>query len=263
MSVTPTQAKLAKFTGDLYIADADTAVGGSFTLLGPVRGLAVNIDTTNEEFEVLADNSEPVISGYKSRPEIVCQYLESFDRDLMDRLINGTTSNVAGTLVSGATQTAASGAWAYKQFIKIENQNGDGSAITVNSVTAATDGALVADTDFYVGQNDAGEYGIYVIDSATVTTTSQALTIDYDYTPNTEEVLTITPGFSEHKYVALKIVSDTGNSKTNTIYMSKAKFNGTYSLGFTDISESQDVVTTDATFTAEKNSTVQIKIQNL
>jgi len=78
----------------------------------------------------------------------------------------------------------SSGSWNYNNFIRITNQNGDGSAITVNSVTGATDGLLVAGTDYYVGQNDDGEYGIFIIDSATVTTETQDITIDYDYTPN-------------------------------------------------------------------------------
>ena len=97
--------------------------------------------------------------------------------------------NTAGTLVSGASQVVASGGWAYKKFIKIEHQNGDGGAITVNSVTGSVDGLLVEDTDYYVGQNSQGQYGVYVLDSVTVTTTSQSLTIDYDYTPNANKTL--------------------------------------------------------------------------
>jgi hypothetical protein len=92
-------------------------------------------------------------------------------------------TNIAGVLVSGATQTVSSGNWKFTKFIKIENQNGDGSAITVNSVTGSVDGLLVVDTDYYVGQNDFDEYGIYIIDSATVTTESQDMVFDYDYTP--------------------------------------------------------------------------------
>lgn len=97
---------------------------------------------------------------------------------------------VAGTPVAGATQVEASGDWSYNQFILIENQNADASAITVNSVTGGTDGLLVVDTDYYVGQNAKGEYGVFVIDSATVTTEAQTMTIDYDYTPATGKTIT-------------------------------------------------------------------------
>jgi hypothetical protein len=100
-----------------------------------------------------------------------------------------TVTQNAGTLVSGASQVVSSGEWGYNDFIKIENQNGDGSAITVNSVSGATDGALVEETDFYVGQNDHDEWGIFIIDSATLTTESQDITINYDYTPNASKEL--------------------------------------------------------------------------
>ena len=98
-------------------------------------------------------------------------------------------SATPGTKVSGADQVINAGAWAYNKFIKIEHQNSDGSEITVNAVTGGTDGLLAANTDYYVGQNDKGEYGIFVIDSATVTTIDQAITIDYDYTPNASKTL--------------------------------------------------------------------------
>jgi hypothetical protein len=95
-----------------------------------------------------------------------------------------TIVNVAAAPVVGASQTAASGSWNYNNFIKFDNQNGDGTIISVTSVTGGTDGALVEGTDFFVGQNDAGEYGIFIIDSLTVTTESQDMVIIYDYTPN-------------------------------------------------------------------------------
>lgn len=95
-----------------------------------------------------------------------------------------TIENIAGTPVVGASQTAASGSWNYNKFIKIENQNGDGSIISVTSVTGGTDGLLTVDVDYYIGRNDLGEYGIFIIDSATVTTEAQDMVIVYDYTPN-------------------------------------------------------------------------------
>ena len=94
-----------------------------------------------------------------------------------------TYTAVAGTPVSGATQVFASGSWSFNGPLEIENQNYDISALTINSVTAGTDGALVADTDYFVGVDQTGKTTITVIDSATVTTESQTITVDYDYTP--------------------------------------------------------------------------------
>lgn len=103
-------------------------------------------------------------------------------------LVNLTTQS--GTIVSGEVQTVSSGDWGYNDFIKIENQNADGSAITVNSVSAGTNGALVEDTDYYIGTNENGDYGIFVIDSTTVTTEDQTISIDYDYTPAASKKIT-------------------------------------------------------------------------
>lgn len=118
--------------------------------------------------------------------------LWSQDLEVFEKLGGGLYSRtaVAGSIVNNATQTVAANSWAYKKFIKIANQNYNGGAITVDSVTGATDGVLVADTDYYVGQNDKGEYGIYVLDSVTVTTLNQVLTIQYDYTPAASSYIT-------------------------------------------------------------------------
>ena len=53
------------------------------------------------------------------------QYLNEAARAIMRGTLD-TTVNTAGTLVTGATQTIASGAWVYNQFTPITHQNGDG-----------------------------------------------------------------------------------------------------------------------------------------
>lgn len=103
-------------------------------------------------------------------------------------LINLTT--VAGTIVNNATQLVVAGQWSFNTFIPIANQNGDGSAITVDSVTGATDGALVSETDFFITQDANGKYGIIIVDSTDVTTEDQNVTIQYDYTPNASKKIT-------------------------------------------------------------------------
>ena len=128
---------------------------------------------------------------------------------------NFTTTNIAGSLVSGAAQTVASGNWSFDKFIEIENQNGDGSAITINSVTLGTDGALVADTDYFVIKNAQNKYGIYIIDSATVTTEAQDVVINYDYTPNASVRMTPqTGGIAPTYVVQFTNTDDDGNAFT-------------------------------------------------
>jgi len=118
--------------------------------------------------------------------------LWSQDLDVIASLMSGVYTNTvtAGTLVEDNEQTIASGSWEFNKFILIENQNYNGGIITINSVTLGTDDEIVADTDYYLGQNDKGEYGIFIIDSATVTTESQSVVIDHDYTPAASNKIT-------------------------------------------------------------------------
>lgn len=90
---------------------------------------------------------------------------------------------VAGTLVSNYPYVVPSGSWNYDKFIELDHQNADGSKPTIDSVVGSVNGALVLNTDYYVVKNEAGAWGIVVIDSATVTTEAQSITITYDYTP--------------------------------------------------------------------------------
>lgn len=134
--------------------------------------------------------------------------------------------NVASALVSGATQDVVNPT-AYLKFIVIANQNGDGSAVVVNSVTGSTDGALVAGTDYEVIQDGAGKYGIQLISGGAITTLTQTFTINYDYTPNAQR---LTPGIVEgqqlpyglYKFVSCVQETNTpGEGVQHTIYMDK------------------------------------------
>jgi len=122
-------------------------------------------------------------------------------------------SNTAGTIVNNASQVIASGAWAFNKFIEIANQNGNGTSPTVDSVTGGTDGALVAGTDYYVGQNAEGKWGIFIIDSTDVTTLSQAITIVYDYTPNASKKLTFADSGNK-TLKCMRLINTDEDSKT-------------------------------------------------
>lgn len=171
--------------------EVSTDSGSSWTNLGTfAAGATMTHNFDKQELE--SGNNGKVISNIKNETvEIAPSALWTWDLDAIQKLGGGiyTVTNVAGTPVAGATQTIASGSWAYNKFIQITNQNGDGSEITINSVTLGTDGAIVEDTDYYKGQNAAGAWGIFVIDSATVTTENQTVEIDYDYTPSQGKTL--------------------------------------------------------------------------
>jgi len=125
--------------------------------------------------------------------------------ELDDGLVNLTTND--GSTVTGAQQQVAAGDWNYNDFIKLENQNGDGSQPTVNSVTAGSDGSLTEETDLYVVTDEDGDWGIMVVDSTNLSTEDQTLTIDYDYTPAASKTLTFNEDGSRNEKV-MRIINE-------------------------------------------------------
>lgn len=90
----------------------------------------------------------------------------------------------AGTQVTGATQTLLSGSWAFSSAYKITNQNYNGAAVSVTSVTGSVDGLLTSDD--YTVENINGVYHVSfraLADCANLTTLAQNIVIVYDYTP--------------------------------------------------------------------------------
>jgi hypothetical protein len=158
--------------------------------LGAMNG--ISFKETWDNIRVSSDNVGEVDVGINNHKAAIAGNLVEINLDNLCLLRGGIdlVTNIPGTLVTGATQTVQSGSWAYNKFIKIANQNGNGAPITVTSVAGSVNSALVENTDYYVGQNNAGEYGIFVIDSATITTANQNLTITYNYTPNAAKKFT-------------------------------------------------------------------------
>lgn len=153
--------------------------------LGVLKGDA-EINVTYDKVRVMGSKAERLLDGIKNPKATATFELYQIYWPNIEQLAGGAivATPVAGVLVPGAVQVVASGAWSYNNFISIENQNGDGGIITVNSVTGSVDGLLVAETDYFIGQNELGTWGIFVIDSVTLSTEVQTITIDYDYTPN-------------------------------------------------------------------------------
>ena len=243
---------LAKYVGILEARIAGST--GAYTRLACVRGLVANIDTSNV-IDVQSDDCGTVFKVTDVQANVEAELLENMGRDTIDFLFTTTSSNVAGTPVAWALQNVASGSWNYNNFIKIANQNGNGSAITVNTVTGSVDGALVAGTDYFVGQNEAGEYGIFVIDSATVTTEVQDIDLDYDYTPNAAEQAIIDVNSTEVKSFEVKITA-TQNGLDRITTLSSAAFEWVYNMNYADIVTAGDITGSSLSFIANKGSIV-------
>ena len=112
--------------------------------------------------------------------------IQEINPTTLNVLMSGITEieNIAGSLVSGASQAVTATNWTYNDPITVENQNGDLSALSITSITGSVDGLLVSGTDYFTGTAADGKTIITIIDSTTVTTETQTMTIIYDYTPN-------------------------------------------------------------------------------
>lgn len=191
-------------------------VGDDFNSLvdiGALRDAVINFLAEGQTIEF--DNAPSIDTFVKGDRIQVTFNLAEINFDTIAALDAGliNLSTVAGTPVPNATQLVVAGQWAYNTFIPIENQNGDGTAINVDSVVAATNGSLVAGTDYFLSQDANGVYGIMVIDSATVTTLNQNLTIQYDYTPNASKKITSNASGKKTLKV-MRLINIDNNGKT-------------------------------------------------
>lgn len=153
--------------------------------IGVLKGDA-SIQIAYDLQKVLGSKAEVLIDYIKNMRATAVFEMYQIHWPNIAELLDGalTLTPIAGVLVPAAVQVVAGGGWGYNDFIPIEHQNGDGSTNIIASVVGSTDGALVANTDFFKGQDSQGTWGIFVIDSMTVTTEAQTLTITYAYTPN-------------------------------------------------------------------------------
>ncbi len=170
-------------------AEVALVFGGAYVNVGLGRAFALTEEIT--VFDVEVDNGPDPIEGVSQHElamtmELVELYLPTLDeiRGGIDLL----TATAAAPVV-GFSDPFLTGEWGFDDPFVLRNQEGDGSEVVVTSVTGATDGALVEATDYFVGQNEAGDTVVTIIDSVTVTTESQTMTIVYDYTPNASREL--------------------------------------------------------------------------
>ncbi|KPJ82786.1 MAG: hypothetical protein AMS17_18650 [Spirochaetes bacterium DG_61] len=180
-----------------------------------------------------ADNADLIRFLRKVRA-IVTGDQEELDLEMIFKLRGeiDSYSIVAGTEVAGVDQVVYAGQWHYNDFIQIENQMGDKTQPTINSVTGSTDGALVEDTDYYVGKDDDGDWGIFIIDSVTVTTEDQNITINYDYTPNAAKKLESGGSGVEMTPKIVRLTNNNEAGKVLRLTLWKAFYDANFNITF-------------------------------
>lgn len=204
---------IRRILGSCKVEIADIG-SDTFYDLGPGEGVAVSEEYKTDEY--IPDNSQTYGEVLLDQIDTVDFAAVEPDFTLLQKArgnIDTLTVNEA-SLVSGHTQTIASGAWTYSQFIAFDLQNAAGTKPTMDAThpcVAATNSDLVEGTDFdviKVGSN----WGAVVYDSATVTTTTQALVFKYSATPIASYDLS-TGGADEIGFCQLKLTNTNAAGK--------------------------------------------------
>lgn len=252
MAASDSNAILLEY-GNISVGDD----AGSLVDIGSVRN--VRFTGRQERIKVDSDNNGTILNKARITGVIEFDWLEPGHMTNLESLFKGlvTRSTTAGTLVEDAEQTVASGSWNYEKQIVIENQNNDLSEITINSVTLGTNGAIVEGTDYTKVKDAAtGKWGIVIWDSATVTTESQSVVIDYDYTPAAAQVLTGgTSQTATARYVKITGPSEDSATTTRDITLDSAVAASDMLIPYVDVEQSGDVGVMPVTLEGNRGST--------
>ena len=167
--------------------------GGSFTGLGAADALVL---TEN----IVPLDGEPDNAQKPARADGVAEQTITITGNLWENdpvkiaaLRGGidVVTQTAGTPVVGASQVKASGEWKFDVPFELDGQNASGLAPSITSITGSVDGVIVSPADYsLVKDNGNNKWSIMIIDSATVTTEAQAMTVLYDYTPSVNTKVT-------------------------------------------------------------------------
>lgn len=168
-------------------AKVEVAAYGSDTWYDLGLGKGIKFTENMVTSETFPDNGDSL--GMVIDEQSATISMQVWEPDLaVFNIARGSIDNLtttAASIVSGHTQSIASGAWAYNQFIVMDGQNGNGNAPTLDGtipVVGSVDGTLTEVTDFDLVKV-SGKWGIIVKDSTAVTTAAQVLTFKYSYTP--------------------------------------------------------------------------------
>lgn len=246
---------LSKYVGILEVAPQ--ASPGSLVRIASVRGLTAKYDNTKNQVDIKADDTGTVFKGFLGEATIEGSFLENVDRDLIKLLVGGDDDDVAGSIVNNHVQTIAQ-PLVYNLFYPLEFQNGNGTLPNIDSVVGSTDGALVLATDYAVTKDSDGKWGITLIAGGAITTLAQSVAVQFDYTPNASESLTIPLEFTEAPRLYVKITAENADGDQRTIILDDCTFDGSYDLEFLDVVEAGDIKGTTFTFKGNKGSNMII-----
>lgn len=203
-----------------YKVEIETTPGsGTFTDLGVTMNEG-SLNFTYDAIKVTGSRAEGVLNFFKNMSLEASFSLLQQELSNIHKLMSGATdySVVDGTPVS-ATDSYAIGDWSPERFYPFAHQNGAGTvpaSITVESPLATV---LTDDTDYVIGQDGNGKWGIFFIDTVAVDP-ANAMEINYTYTPSASRTLSAGSSSVDISTRVMKISKelDTGKWWTMTVY---------------------------------------------
>lgn len=248
------QSALLMEVGNIWVGDND----GNAVDLGAVR----NVQFTGKlvRTKIDSDNRGTIVNKVRMEGQISFNWLEPGDAAKIENLFKGivTLSSTAGSLVSGATQVVAS-PLVPNEWTEITGQNASGLQPTINSVTGSVDGALTLNDDFHIVKNpNTGKWGIIfntVAIGPTLTTLVQTATINYDYTPAANLILTGgTNQTATARYVKIVGPSEDDSNLTRNVVLAAATASSDMVLAFVDVETAGDVGVMPVTMESNKGT---------
>lgn len=195
--------------------------------VGILKGAKLTVN--RQSITIQPDNAPEVDVADQITGAEVTATLHEWTLATLEKLGIGTVTTETGAPVSGKVLNIASGAWGYSQFIPVTDQ----PSATIASVAGSTDSTLVAGTDYHVITDDEGVTGIVVLDSGTVTTTAQALTITYGYTPIASKTIKLGGKGVTPKYIAVQLTNTNATGKKYRYRLFRAKLSSNFEHTFT------------------------------
>lgn len=203
---------------------------GAFTDMVDVGILkGAKLVLTRESITIQPDNAPEVDVSDQITGAEVTATLHEWTLETLEKLGLGTVTTVTATPVSGQTLVVASGAWDYSTFIPVTDQ----PSASIASVAGSTNTVLVDGTDYHVITDDEGVTGIVVLDSETVTTKDQALTVTYGYTPIESKTIKLGGKGDTPKYIAVQMTNTNAAGKKYRYRLFKAKLSSNFEHTFT------------------------------
>lgn len=199
----------------------------SMTDVGILKGAKLTVN--RESITIQPDNAPEVDVSDQITGAEVTATLHEWTLATLEKLGLGTVTPTTTTPVSGKTLVVASGAWDYSEFIPVTDQ----PSASITSVVGSTNPVLVAGTDYYVITDDEGVTGIVVLDSDTVTTAAQVLTITYGYTPIESKSITLGGKGLTPKYVSVQMTNTNAAGKKYRYRLFKARLTSNFEHTFT------------------------------